>query len=101
MPMLKDVNGTGYKSVISAKSVLPSGAVILSDDLDSRRGGDGAEDGQYLDEYDNLDIQVNSVGYNNVPPQQASQSFVPADYEKRRNGRKALNNNFLSSPSFN
>ena len=54
--MLKDVNGTGYKSVISAKSVLPSGGVILSDDLDSRRGDDYAEDGQYLDEFDKLGI---------------------------------------------
>lgn len=56
MPMLRDVNGTGYKSVISAKSVLGPGGIILSDDLDSRRGEDYAEDGQFLDEFDKLGI---------------------------------------------
>lgn len=54
--MLRDVNGTGYKSVISAKSVLGPGGIILSDDLDSRRGEDYAEDGQFLDEFDKLGI---------------------------------------------
>ena len=37
MPMLRDVNSTGYKSVISTnKNVMPQGGILS--DLDSRNG---------------------------------------------------------------